>query len=283
MLDQLTPTAIALPRGLGAEIVGVDIRRLDAKQFDMIRSAFDKHGLILIRDQALTPDELSGFVGRFGDLERHTLQQYTLPGHSEIYVLANIEENGRQIGAHNEGVGWHTDLSYKEKAVMATALYGVICPPEGADTLFADMTAAYAALPEARKRKLDGLHVHHSYHRFMAAREDRAPLTPEQKAATPDVMHPLVRTHPATGRRSLYIGTGTVFAIEGMANPEGKALVDELVAYATQERFVSTHKWREGDFLMWDNRCTLHTGTLFEDTRYKRLMHRLMVKGDVPY
>jgi taurine dioxygenase len=269
--------------GFGAEIVGVDVRTLHPRDFRLIENAFNRHGVIVVRDQILTPKDFHSFVERLGELETHTLLQYTLPGDEKIYVLANIEENGRQIGAHNEGIGWHTDLSYKQKPVMATALYGVICPPVGADTLFADMSAAYDALPEARKRELDGLKIHHSYHRFMASRDDRAPLTEEQKAKTPDVHHPLVRTHPATGRKSLYIGTGTVFGIVGMSNPEGKALVDELVDYATQEKFTYRHVWRENDILMWDNRSTLHTGTLFDDTKYKRLIYRMMVKGDTPF
>ena len=276
-------TVAPLSERLGVEIKGVGLRALDDEEFGQIERAFHTYGVIVIRGQRLNPAELSGFVRRFGALETHTLLQYTLPEHQEVYVLSNVEENGRPIGAHNEGIGWHTDLSYKENPVMATALYGIICPPERADTLIADMSAAYDDLPEERKRALDGLRIHHSYHRFMANRDDRAPLTEAQKALTPDVFHPLVRTHPSTGRKSLYIGTGTVFAVEGMANPAGKALVDELVEYATDERFVYRHKWQEGDFLMWDNRCTLHTGTLFDDTRYKRLIHRLMVKGDKPF
>jgi taurine dioxygenase len=269
--------------GFGTEIMGVNVRNLDQPGFRLIEDAFNRHGVIVLRGQRLVAQEFHSFVERFGELETHTLLQYTLPDDEKIYVLANIEENARQIGAHNEGIGWHTDLSYKEKPVMATALYGVICPPVGADTLFADMTAAYEALPDARKRELDGLKIHHSYHRFMASREDRAPLTEEQKAKTPDVYHPLVRTHPATGRQSLYIGTGTVFGIVGMPDAEAKALVDDLVEYATQDCFVHRHVWREGDIVMWDNRRTFHTGTLFDDTKYKRLIYRMMVKGDTPF
>ena len=279
-------TGVAVRRfgaGFGAEIVGADVRNLGQREFRVIEDAFNRHGVIVLRDQTLTARDFHAFVEGFGELETHTLLQYTLPEDEKIYVLANIEENGRQIGAHNEGIGWHTDLSYKQKPVMATALYGVICPPVGADTLFADMTAAYEALPDARRRELDGLRIHHSYHRFMASRADRAPLTEEQKAKTPDVYHPLVRTHPATGRKSLYIGTGTVFGIVGMPEAEAKALVDDLVAYATQEQFVHRHVWREGDIVMWDNRCTFHTGTLFDDTKYKRLIYRMMVKGDTPF
>jgi taurine dioxygenase len=269
--------------GFGAEIVGADVRKLDQRDFRLLEDTFNRCGVIVLRDQSLTAREFHSFVERFGELETHTLLQYTLPDDEKIYVLANIEENGRQIGTHNEGIGWHTDLSYKEQPVMATALYGVICPPVGADTLFADMTAAFEALPDARRRELDGLKIHHSYHRFMASREDRAPLTEEQKAKTPDVYHPLVRTHPATKRKSLYIGTGTVFGIVGMPDAEAKALVDELVEFATQDRFVHRHVWRANDVVMWDNRSTFHTGTLFDDTKYKRLIYRMMVKGDTPF
>jgi len=269
--------------GFVAEIGGVDIRDLDDAGFAAMEDAFNHHGAIVLRNQQADADTLHAFVRRFGELETHTLTQYTLPGNPEIYVLSNIKENGRDIGAHNEGIGWHTDLSYKEKPVMATVLHGLICPPAGADTLLADMTAAYEALPEARKQALDDLIIHHSYHRFMAARDDRAPLTEAQKALTPDVFHPLVRTHPATGRKSLYIGTGTVYSIVGMEPAAAKALVDELVDFATQDRFVYRHVWRERDILMWDNRNTLHTGTLFDDTKYQRLVYRLMVKGDKPF
>jgi taurine dioxygenase len=272
-----------LDPGFGAEIEGANIPNLTDREFRTIEDAFNRYSAIVIRDQKLTARDFHAFVERFGELETHTLRQYTLPDDEKIYVLANIEENGRQIGAHNEGIGWHTDLSYKQKPVMATALYGIICPPVGADTLIADMSAAYDALADARKRDLDDLKIHHSYHRFMASRDDRAPLTEVQKAQTPDVYHPLVRTHPVTGRKSLYIGTGTVFGIIGMPNPTGKALVNELVDYATQEAFVYRHVWRENDILMWDNRCTLHTGTLFDDQIYKRLVYRMMVKGDTPY
>lgn len=269
--------------GYGAEVRNVEVRTLSDNSFSAIQDVLDSYGVLLIRNQSLDPDELHRFVARFGDLEGHTLQQYTLPGDPMIYVLANIKENGKDIGAHNEGIGWHTDLSYKQRPVMATALYSLICPTEGADTLIASMSAAFDALPEERRLSLEGLKVHHSYHRWMATRADRAPLTEQQKAMTPDVRHPLVRTHPATGRKALFLGTGTVMGIEGMPEKEGKALVDELVAFATQPQFVHRHRWQEGDFLMWDNRSTMHTATPFDDTKYARKIYRLMVKGDVPF
>jgi taurine dioxygenase len=250
----------------------------------MIVDAFHHHGALLLRDQTMSPDDLLAFICLFGEAEGHTLQQFTLPGYPNIYILSNKVVDGRPIGAHNDGVGWHTDYSYKAEPVMSTLLYAVEVPPEGSDTLLADLCAAYDALPPERRAALEGLKLHHSYQHFMENREWGAmKLSEEIKAQTPDVIHPLIRTHPADGRKALWVSTGTVKEIIGVSNPEGLALVDELVEWATQDRFVYRHKWRVGDVLMWDNRCTLHTGTLYDDTKYDRLMHRLWVKGDRPY
>ncbi len=167
---------------------------------------------------------------------------------------------------------------------MCTMLYAVEVPAEGSDTLLADCVAAWNALPPERQAQLDGLKIHHSYQHFVENREfGRMILTEAQKAALPDVHHPLVRTHPSDGRKALWPSTGTSKGIVGMENPEGLDLIDELVDFATQDRFVYRHKWRVGDVLVWDNRCTLHTGTLYDDTRYDRVMHRLWAKGDRPY
>ena len=221
---------------------------------------------------------------RFGEPEGHTLQEYTLPGYPNIFVLSNRLVDGKPIGAHNDGIGWHTDYSYKAEPVMSTMLYAVEVPPEGSDTLLADVCAAWNALPPERQHQLDGLVLHHSYQHFMENRDwGRITLTEQQKADNPDVLHPLVRTHPADGRKALWVSTGTVKQVVGMPIDEGLALIDELVAFVTQEQFVFRHKWRVGDVLMWDNRCTLHTGTLYYDTRHFRQMHRLWVKGDRPY
>jgi taurine dioxygenase len=157
-------------------------------------------------------------------------------------------------------------------------------PPEGSDTLLADGCAAWAALDPAKRAELETLKLHHSYAHFMATREySRMELSDEIKRDNPDVEHPLIRTHPADGRKALWPSTGTVTEVIGKTGPEGLALIDELVAFMTQDRFVYRHKWRAGDLLMWDNRCTLHTGTLYDDTKYFRTMHRLWVKGDRPY
>jgi taurine dioxygenase len=284
-MDSLAAVRVApLKDNFGAEILDVDLKVADAAEKAAVVAAFHRHGAVLLRNQALEPQDLVAFIRLFGEPEGHTLQEYTLPGHPFVYVLSNKLENGRPIGAHNDGVGWHTDYSYKAEPVMSTLLYAVEAPPEGADTLIADCVAAYEALPAERRAELEALKLHHSYAHFMRTRDWGAmELSDTLKKENPDVVHPLIRTHPADGRKALWVSTGTVTEVIGRPGPEGLALIDELVAFVTQENFVYRHKWRVGDVLMWDNRCTLHTGTLYDDTRYDRLMHRLWVKGDTPY
>jgi taurine dioxygenase len=273
-----------LKPGFGAEILDVDLPRADDETLQRVVDAFHRHGAILVRDQHMSPADLVGFISRFGEPEDHTLKEFTLPGHPKVYRLSNRLENGQPVGAHNDGIGWHTDYSYKPEPVMATMLYALTVPAEGSDTLLADCVAAWSALPPERQKELEGLVVHHSYQYFMRTREFGArELSDELKRQNPDVFHPLVRTHPANGRKALWPSTGTVIEVVGMQNPEGLELVQSLVDFVTEDRFVYRHKWREGDVLMWDNRCTLHTGTLFDDTRYIREMHRLWVRGDRPY
>jgi len=273
-----------LKANFGTEISGVDAANASPEEMAQIVNCFEQSGAIVLRGQHMQPEDLKRFLRHFGELEGHTLQQFTLPGHPEIFLLSNIEVDGKPIGAHNDGVGWHTDYSYKEEPVKCTMLYGVQVPAEGSDTLFADCCAAYDALDEAKRAQLEGLKLHHSYKHFMETREHGAmKLSPEIEAANPDVIHPLIRTHPANGRKALWPSTGTVVDVIGMDKEDGLKMLDDLVDFVTQDRFVHRHKWQVGDLVLWDNRCTLHTGTLFDDKKYKRLMHRMWAKGDKPY
>ncbi len=271
--------------GFGAEVLDLDVRKADAETKRQLKKLFNLHGALLIRGQTLTPDEMMDFAHIFGEPEDHTQKQFTLPGYPKIYLLSNKkDENGNPIGAHFDGVGWHTDYSYKEYPVKQTMVHALEVPAEGGDTILADLCAAYNALPEARKKELDGLVLHHSYKFFMETREyGRKKLTPEEERENPDVFHPLIRTHPENGRKALWVSTGTVKEIVGIPNPEGLQLLEELVAFATQERFTYRHKWQVGDIITWDNRCTLHTGTLFDDSKYIRYAYRLWIKGEKPY
>lgn len=273
-----------LKAGFGAEILGIDLARADAADLAQVVAAFHRHGAILARNQTMKPDDLMRFIAAFGEAEGHTLQEFTLPGFPKIYVLSNRTRDGVPIGAHNDGVGWHTDYSYKAEPVMCTMLYAVEVPAEGSDTLLADGCAAWNALSPERRKELEGLKLHHSYQHFMTTRQWGARELPEDIVRdNPDVIHPLIRTHPADGRKALWPSTGTVTEVIGRPGSDGLALIDELVEFMTQDPFVYRHKWRVGDLLMWDNRCTLHTGTLYDDTKYFRVMHRLWVKGDRPY
>ena len=285
MSTAVLPKIRELKPGFGAEILGVDAQHADDETLKGVVAAFQKHGAILLRGQTMAPADLMRFISAFGEPEDHTLKENTLPGFPKIYVLSNRVVNGKPIGAHNDGIGWHTDYSYRAEPVMSTMLYAVEVPPEGSDTLLADGCAAWNALSPERQAELDGKVLHHSWQHFMTTREyNRQEVLDETlKAENPDVFHPLIRRHPSDGRKALWVSTGTVKDVVGLPTAEGLALVDELVDWMTQDRFVFRHKWRVGDILMWDNRCTLHTGTLYDDQKYVREMHRLWVKGDRPY
>jgi len=267
----------------GAEILGVDLSTADEQTRAEVVRTFHRRGAIVLRGQKLEPPDLMAFARLFGEPEDHTQVQFTLPGFPKIFIISNKKVNGRQIGTNFDGIGWHTDYSYKSEPVMCTMLYAVEVPVEEGDTLLADLCAAYDALSPERKRQLDPLVLHHSYRQLQQTRAyGYNKMTKQQEEANPDVFHPLIRVHPADGRKALWVSTGTVKGIVGMPTAEALKLIDELVAFATQDRFVYRHKWQVGDILVWDNRCTLHTGTLFDDKKYVRVAHRLWVKGDRP-
>src|ERR1700761_6035514 len=183
-----------LKPGFGAEILGVDLASADEATMSAVVDLFHRSGAILVRDQTMGPEDLMAFVSRFGEPEDHTLQEYTLPGFPKIYILSNRVVDGRPIGAHNDGVVWHTDYSYRDQPVMSTMLYAVETPPVGADTLLADIVAAYEALPEARRKQLDDLVVHHSFRYFMETRVlGKAETSEALFAENPDVLHHLIR------------------------------------------------------------------------------------------
>jgi taurine dioxygenase len=269
----------------GVEILGVQVSDgLDDTTFGAIRDALDRHSLVLLRDQSLTPAEQQRFTERFGPLEHHVLQEHTLPEARGVMVLTNAVEGGKPQGAHKIGWHWHTDLTYYPKPCDMTMLLAVTIPPEGGDTLFTSLVAAYEGLDEERRRQVDAMTAVHSYNYMRAIKyPDAAPLTPEQLDRVRDMRHPLVRTHPVTGRRALYVSEYIISHVEGMDVPASQALLAELVAHATDDRFVHAHRWREGDLIFWDNRATMHKATPYDDVAYRRRMHRSMIAGTVPY
>jgi taurine dioxygenase len=266
-----------LKGSFGADISGVDLK--DPSTHQKVVDTFHLHGAIVVRDQELEPEHQLAFTRAFGTPELNQGSVFTYPGHDEILVISNKVVNGKVLGNLDAGIGWHTDSSYLEEPVMCTMLYAMEVPAEGSDTMLADLCAAYNDLPEDRRKELDPLVIHHS---FRALREMQG-ADPATIKPLPDVMHPMIRKHPADGRKALWVSTGTVRGIVGMENPKGMNLIEELVAHATQDKYVYSHKWRVGDVLVWDNRCTLHTGTNFDRQKYIRHVHRTWVKGDRPF
>ena len=269
----------------GVEIMDVRIGPdlLDEK-FHEVRSAWERHSLVLLRNQDLSPADQEKFTLRFRDLEYHVLKEHTFPDHPGVMILTNAVEGGKPMGAHKVGWHWHTDLTYFPKPCDMTMLLGVEIPPEGGDTFFCSLTAAYDGLSAAEKKRVDGLRAVHSYNYMRAIKyPDAAPLTQEQLDRVKDVEQPFIRTHPVTGRRALYVSEYIIKNIVGMDIPESQAFLADLIAHATEDRFVYRHRWQVGDLIFWDNRATMHKATPYDDVRYKRRMHRSMTAGDAPF
>ena len=276
-------TAIPMSDLLGAQISGVDLSQaLSDAQFNRILDLFHRHCVIFFRGQKLDAAQLAAFSARFGELDVHHMTEHTLPGLPQVRVLSNVKKDGKAIGVSYGGMHWHSDLSYKERPGLATLLYAIQCPPSGADTQFVSMYAAYEALPAERRKELPRFKaVHDRNYRYAALYPNRPPLTAQQIAKVPPVVHPLVIRHPDTGRAALYVAKDVVSGIIGMEDNVARKLIAELEALATQPEFIYSHQWREGDVLVWDNRCTLHRATPF-DTRYGRTLYRTQVRAAVP-
>jgi len=276
-------SARRLGRNFAAELRGVDLSRpLSDAAFARIHAMFLEHTVLVFPEQTLDDDALLAFTGRFGSMDVHHLAEHRMKDHPQIRILTNDKKDGKYVGAYNAGMVWHSDQSFKELPMLATFLLGDDCPPEGADTQFADLTAAYAALPAETKARIDGLVAIHDRNFSYAERyPERPPLTPEQLREVPPVAHPLVRRHPETGRPSLFLALSDIRDIEGMDRESALNLVRELAEFATGAEFLYSHKWRNGDLVVWDNRCTMHRATPF-DQKYRRYMRRTQVRGDRP-
>ncbi len=279
------PDLTVVPGGacLGAEIRGVDLRRIDDRDFAAIHRAWLDHLVLLFRDQRLSDDELIAFSRRLGELDWAPVQETGrrfVEGHPELYVVSNVVESGIPIGSLGAGeAAWHTDMSYLADPPKASMLYAIEVPPSGGDTGFASMYAAYDALPDRLKQRIGGLRVKHdgTYNSGGYLRQGVAPT--DDPRAAPGMLHPLVCRHPETGRRCLYLGRRRNAYIEGLALAESEALLDEIWDYAERKAIAWYHRWRVGDLVLWDNRCTMHRRDPF-DPDARRIMHRTQVKGD---
>jgi taurine dioxygenase len=275
-IEPLSPT-------IGAAVLDLDLARpLSDTAFAAVRLAFHRHMLLRFPGQRIDEAQQIAFSRRFGELQVHVLDQYRHPRFPEIYVLSNVDASGKTIGRHPDKgtLAWHSDLSFQQRPALATILHGIETPAEGGATEFADLAAAYDALDDATRSAIAGLRAVHDLD-VSRRRMGEPPMTDAQRRQTPPVDHPVVRTHPDTGRKVLYISRH-VSHIEGLPARESDALLEALMTHATQPRFVYRYHWAQGDVLMWDNRCTMHRATGYDTSAARRVIHRTVVLGERP-
>ena len=273
----------------GAEIAFDLARDIDDARFRDIERAFHDNIVVVFRGQHLSNERHIEFSRRFGELEIHIVEKYLLPGFPEILLISNIrDERGEHIGLADAGFTWHSDTSYRRRPSRCSLLYAKEVPqrdgrPLG-DTVFANTIAAYEALTESMQTRLAGLKAIHRYAaRRRVADSPRPKLTQAQLEETPDIAHPIVRTHPYTGRKALYVTAGECVGIEGMSEDEAVGLIAELDAHCVRPEFLYRHKWQVGDLLMWDNTSAMHLAICDYALPERRLMHRTTVIGTVPF
>ncbi len=275
-----------LSNALGAEIFGLDLSRpLDDATFANVHRAHLEYLVLVFRDQNLTPPQHIEFSQRFGPLDLHPADDAVLPDHPFILLVSTRRENGEYIGLPDGGPKWHSDISYRENPSLGSMLYGIEIPEDGGDTGFANMYIAYETLPKSLRNAVEGKRGV-----FLAGRNNekqtfRRTLSQAQKDKTPAIAHPTVRTHPETGRQSIFANEQHTIAIEGMRDDESDAILAELFEHCTRREFTHYHEWRHGDLTFWNNRCTLHIADLtrLDDPSYIRHMHRTTIQGDVPF
>lgn len=271
-----------LAGAIGAEVAGVDLSKPVANaQWDAVQGAFRDHQVIFFRDQTLTPDHLKAFGRRFGELDIHP-QYKPIDGHPEVLEFLKDVDATRNVG----GI-WHTDVSFYEKPALGSVLYALEIPPYGGDTMFANQYLAYETLSDGMRCLLDGLKAVHS-DGFQSSPEAQAAYNEKSStklynptSAPTENLHPVVRTHPETGRKALYVNTVFTVRFEGMTEEESRPLLDFLCRHAIKPEFTCRFTWSRGAVAFWDNRCTQHFA-VNDYHGFRRRMHRVTVKGDRP-
>ena len=294
----MTVQVLPFEAGLGADIRGVDIRQpLTPIERDRIRAAWLNHLVLRFRDQPMTDAGHMAFTRQFGELEYNPAKliekQYGVETQTsgrraeippEISVISNIVEDGKAIGGLGDGEAfWHTDSSFVDVPPAASLLRSLEVPPRsaGGSTYFLNCYAAYEALPEATKRRIDGLTMIHAATHSSGGKAHKGFETVGDVSKVPGARQPMVRTHPETGRKALFLGRRINAYVIGLPVAESEALLDEVWEHVTQERFTWRQDWQVGDLVWWDNRCAMHRRDAF-DPSARRLMHRTQLKGDRP-
>jgi len=284
----LTMAIRPLAPAIGAEIADFDLAKdLDDDSFAEIESTFNERGLLLFRRQRLSEQQHLDLSRRFGRLQDHVLKPFLIPGYPQILRITNIlDDDGQPMGIGDAGLFWHSDTSYIQEPCRCSLLYAMEVPARQGDrsfgdTMFSSLTAAYDALDESTRRQIADLSSEHSfgkhYARMQAAGSKRPDLTEAQKREVPSVVHPVVRPHPITGRKALYVNDGYTTRILGMAQAESDALIDRLTQHTIRPAFTYRHRWEVGDLLIWDNASTQHLAIADYALPQRRLMHRTTV------
>jgi taurine dioxygenase len=280
MSIEVVPTGAAL----GAEIRGVNLAEpLGENVFAVIERAFDEYGVIFFRSQKITPPQQVGFTQRFGDIAFNIFgERWSVPGSPEIVVVSNVLENGEQIGVKRAGENWHSDMCYAARPPRGTMLYAHEIPalyglPLG-DTEFASAAAAWDALPASLQDFLAGRRATFDFR----GRKRALTVTRDEIDRNPPIAHPIVRTHPKTGRKCLYVMRDDCTAIDGVETAEAEALIAALADHIIKPAFIYRHQWRPGDLLMWDNCTVQHRAIQDYDLPQRRVMHRTTMGGYAP-
>ncbi|KQW63957.1 TauD/TfdA dioxygenase family protein [Variovorax sp. Root411] len=272
---------------VGAEIIGLDISKpITTKDFIRIHRAHLDHHVVVFRNQQITPQEHIDFSRRFGPLEIHVLHQFQLKNHPEILIVSNIKENGEPIGLGDAGVYWHSDLSYKPKPSLGSLLHAQELPSEGGDTLFANQHLAWESLSPGLQQRILPLKAEHSYLAKYEELRAKNPWRPKLSQAQIDqvapAVQPVVRTHPETGRKALFVSEHFTTRIVDLPQDESDALLAELFAHSVKLEFVYRHKWAPHDLVFWDNRSLMHLAAGTPD-HLRRRLNRTTIVGDAPF
>ena len=279
------PEVRPFPGTLGAEISGLTMGTLDAA-WPTLKKAFLERHMLVLRNFHPSEDEFQALASRFGPIEdRYIFPQKSGATRTSVHMISNDDGQGKLAvnpAGLNANFFWHTDKQYYERPAMVTMLQAMELPPSGGDTQFADMTAAYDALPQSTKARIDGVQASYSYLHMLRTCMEREP-TEEEISRETTAEHPLVRTHVETGRKSLYIGMYCAGLLR-FDTKAGRDLLSQLTEHATSDEFVYTHPWRDGDVVLWDNRCLLHRAVPnYDMLGQRRVLRRVVTVGEVPF